>query len=153
MPTRTSLDCDDVFEKNLVREIEGQGWSVVHSTDRTLLAYTVGLSARWDHPECLVFGLHPEKSQALLRLVCEEVKKGSKFGCAQSYPGLVEEYSCRFQVLSPQFYREYLGYCRWYYRGDRFQAVQLMWPDLQGNFPDEASFDPHLMAHQPALVG
>ena len=158
MPIRTLNDCDDVLERHLVREIAEQGWTVVHSTDpapRGLfpnVAYTVGLWQTHEHPELLVFGLAPEQGQALLKLVCEEVAKGQRFTSLEQFTHLLEGHSCRFQALGQHFHREHLAYCRWFYRGDGFKALQLMWPDAQGHFPDEAAFDAYLAAHQPVLV-
>ena len=158
MPLRTLADCDDVFERNLVNEITGQGWSVVHAVrppgPSTIpnVAYTVGLWSGWQHPECLVFGLSPERGQALLSLICREIKSGQKFTVQSDYPGLIEGLNCRFHSVSQCHHREYLGYCRWFYRGDSFTAAQLLWPDTQGIFPDQTGFDPALSGHQLILT-
>lgn len=34
-------------------------------------------------------------------------------------------------------YREYLGYARWFYDGDGFDVLQIVWPDKQASFPGE----------------
>jgi hypothetical protein len=43
----------------------------------------------------------------------------------------------------------YCGWSRWFYGGDDFQCVQLVWPDAKGVFPWQPGADARLRDAQP----
>jgi hypothetical protein len=55
-------------------------------------------------------------------------------------------------VRDPASYREHVGYARWFYRGDEFPLLQLVWPDKAGRFPGEPGANPALARQQPLLA-
>lgn len=139
---RTEKDCDDLFERKLVNEIEGRGFSVVHEPE---WCYTVGLWLHKQQPERILFGLPADRAQALLELAAER----------QELDGLIsdltEQHPLRVLPVQPSHYRQYLPYARWFYRGEGFQARQLVWPDREGRWPDQPDFDPRWASVQPLL--
>ena len=44
--------------------------------------------------------------------------------------------------IAKRFYPDYLGWSRWFYGGDDFPCLQIVWPDREGVFPWEETFDP-----------
>ena len=53
--------------------------------------------------------------------------------------------------LAKQHYVEHLGWSRWFYGGDEFPCVQLIWPDRSNIFPWEAGFELDFEGEQPDL--
>jgi hypothetical protein len=43
--------------------------------------------------------------------------------------------------VANRFYADHLGWTRWFYGGDRFPCLQIVWPDRAGVFPWEPGFD------------
>jgi hypothetical protein len=45
-----------------------------------------------------------------------------------------------------------LGWSRWFYGGDAFPCLQIVWSDRDGRFPWQSGFDPALAGLQPDLT-
>jgi hypothetical protein len=43
--------------------------------------------------------------------------------------------------VARKFYADHLGWSRWFYAGDDFPCLQIVWPDREGLFPWEDGFD------------
>lgn len=145
-PVRTLESCEDLFETRLVSEIGHKGWSTVHQAGS---CYTVGLWQNARHPELIVFGLPAERAQLLLDQAASEVVSGAIL--RTPVEGLTEEYPLQVHPVLPVHHREHLAYNRWYYRGDGFEAAQLVWPDTETRFFDHPDYPSHLHAIQPLL--
>jgi hypothetical protein len=53
--------------------------------------------------------------------------------------------------VAKRFYRDHLGWSRWFYRGDDFQCLQIVWPDRDQLFPWQPGFDDEFAGLQPDL--
>jgi hypothetical protein len=156
---RTLEQCDDLLEKRIVEGILEKGWFVAHlpklelpdSPEATSAAYTIGLWHSCAHPEIVVLGLTPEKSQALLDYVATQVKGQKRFDSDGSFEGILYDYRCRLEFIGTGQHRDFLPYCRWFYRGDHFRAQQLCWPDAFGVYPGQTGFEERLRCQQPFL--
>ena len=42
--------------------------------------------------------------------------------------------------VAKKHYRDLLGWSRWFYGGDDFPCLQIVWPDRAGRFPWEPTF-------------
>lgn len=146
-PVRGLDSCDDLFEKRIVNEIQQRGWTTVHQAG---YCYTVGLWQNSQHPELIVFGLPAERAQQLLHNAAVEVSGGAVL--TTPLQALTESYALQVNPVLPLHHREFLAYNRWYYRGDGFQAVQLVWPDPDERFFDHPEYPAHLQSIQPQLA-
>lgn len=65
---------------------------------------------------------------------------------------IIEGDDVRFRpVRERESYAEHVGCALWFYDGTWFPLLQLVWPDRQGRFPDEAGFDESFRKGQPLL--
>lgn len=46
---------------------------------------------------------------------------------------------CQIGAVHISHYQELFGWSRWYYQGNNFEALQLIYPDTSGNWPWEAN--------------
>jgi len=92
-----------------------------------------------------------ERAIALLNDMGQQIKGGRVYAESQRYADLVHSYETRMDKINPRHHKEYLGFCRWFYRGDGFSALQVVWPDPQYRFPDEPDFESRLRPAQPLL--
>ena len=53
--------------------------------------------------------------------------------------------------VAKAYYAEHFGWNRWFYAGDDFPCLQLIWPDRNGVFPWEKGFDETFREDQPDL--
>lgn len=142
-PVRTLQDCEDLFERRLVEDVHQRGFRVVHQPE---YCYTVGLWHRFRHPELILFALPAERGQFLMERAAEQIQMGEF-----SPETLAEGYRLQSLPVHPSYHREFLAYNRWFYRGDQFQAVQLIWPDADHYFPNQPEFRRRLQDLQPLL--
>lgn len=143
-PPRQIQDCEDLFERRLVQAIEQRGFGLVHQPGH---CYTVGLWKTYNHPELIIFSLPAERAQLLLEQAVEKIGQGQQIATFVAH--LAVGYALRVESVQARHHREFLSYNRWFYRGDDFQACQLVWPDADHNFPDHPAYRGHEL--QPQL--
>ena len=146
------MDSDDA---QVHADIARYGWHVVQvpeDSEGPGFAFTIGLYTRFAHPELLIFGLPLDTMLRLLNVAGEAVRAGRVYVAGQDYDDLLEGYSCTFRPVPVKQYDDYLGYALWYYRGDDFPTLQLVWPDREHRYPWAAPADAWIRDAQPVLA-
>jgi hypothetical protein len=116
-------------------------------------AYTVGLGHSYGHPEVLMIGLHHELTQTLLHNIAYRIRnKGLSFRHGTATSDVIVGYECFFQRIDPANYGEWFAANSWFYGHDRFEAVQMLWPNGDGVYPWQNSANPHFKWLQPVLT-
>jgi len=64
---------------------------------------------------------------------------------------VLEDSKVIFRTVETKFYRDYLGYDRWFYQGDQFPVVQCVWPDSKHRYPWHPEVSQTIVALQPVL--
>lgn len=144
----TALDAQsdalDQFEKPFVASIREYGWyrtSVSGDDEGPGFSYTTGFFVHTNQPELLMFGMPTVVHDVFWDLyrdaqqdIALQIGKRSDqvFGNLPAYA---------FHI-SKRYYRGLLGWSRWFYAGDEFPCLQLVWPDRAGIFPWQRGFDP-----------
>jgi len=130
----------DAPEAKVLSDIEEVGWHVIlvpEDNQGAGFAFTIGLHHSYGHPEVMMFGLPLNVMHQVLNLVGEAAKIGRRYSAGDRVANLLEGYECTFVNVPKSAYADFLGYARWYYKGDHFPAVQCVWPDASGRFPWE----------------
>jgi len=145
----------DAAEQKLVSDVETHGWhvmNVMEDEEGPGFAYSIGLTRSLGHPEILVVGLPRDTMHSLINLVGEEVRQGGAFKAGATYEQLLEGYHATFRAIPKDQYRNYLGFARWFYDGDDFPALQLIYPDREGRWPWDPQASAGFRAQQPVLA-
>ena len=87
----------------------------------------------------------------IINVLGDAIKAGTSFTTEGEHDLFENGYSYAFCTVDEQFYEEYLGYARWFFKGDDFPAMQLVWPDRMHRFPWQSDFEEALRQHQPLL--
>jgi hypothetical protein len=103
-------------------------------------AYSIGLTRTYSQPELICFGLRDELMHWMINEIRDRMANGSRFKDGDQVPGLIEGYACVLKRTERAWYREYLGYARWFYEGDNFDTLQIVWPDKQNRYPWDAGY-------------
>lgn len=146
---------EDDGDRQLLDDVRSVGWHVVGieaDDEGPAFAYTVGLHHSFGHPELVVFGLPVPTLFGVLNALGEAVKAGERFQAWEETDRALDGYSVLLTPVDPGHYREYLGYARWFYRGNEFSVLQCVWPDAQHRYPTEPGFTPQLSGLQPQLA-
>lgn len=96
-----------------------------------------------------------ESWRRILNDIGHEIRRGRSFQEPGLYDGLLEGFACKIAPVSKRFHEKYLGYAMWHRRYvgklGTLEAVQCLWPDKAGLFPDEDGCHPGLRGRQPLL--
>jgi Domain of unknown function (DUF4262) len=104
-------------------------------------SYTVGLPYSHDHAEIALVGRIPDdKAHAILWEVVHLIEGGASFAPGDQSDLILRELPARFGPVSAHRRKELLTFADWAARRKRFEAVQLLVPDREGNFPGEAGY-------------
>jgi len=141
-------------DRKVIYDVNTHGWHVMIVTPDGAnpgWAYSIGLFHSFRQPEVLVFGLDGELMHQLINHVGREVRNGVRFEAAREYADIIERLKCTFRVVNPAWYRNVLGYATWFYKGSRFPAMQLFWPDRSQRYPWQTEFEARFLRDQPLL--
>jgi hypothetical protein len=156
----TALDAPqeklDDHERNFVAHVREHGWfrtNVFEDGDGPGFSYTTGLWYGLNAPEIIVFSLRSEIAHDVLWDVYRDAAAGTEFPAGRRLSSVFANNEAVFLPVSKDFYADYLGWSRWFYGGDDWPCLQLVWPDKQGAFPWEAAYEERLANSQPNLTG
>jgi hypothetical protein len=145
---------EDEHDRAILGHIAEHGWSVIGIEDEggePPYSFSVGFYRTLGVPELLIMGQKPENAQGLINNAGELMRGGRRFRTNRRTSGLLEGYPAVFVAVDPRYYREYVGYARWLYRGDDFPMLQLVWPDREGHFPWDEGYPAPLFWRQRVL--
>ena len=155
---QTALDVPaselDVHEKNFVANIRAHGWfdnGVMADDEGPGFSYTTGFWITLGFPEIIVFSLKQEIAHDILWDVFREAKSGRQISPGKYADNIFANGGAYFFPVAKQHYYDYLGWSRWFYRGDDFPCLQLVWPDTREAFPWQSGFEDRFRNDQPDL--
>jgi hypothetical protein len=155
---RTALDFAperlDDQERNFLDNVRQHGWfctGVREDEEGAGFSYSTGFWLTFGAPEVILFGLQPDTAHAILWDVFRDLKSGRTLAPNCRLDDVFANLPACFVPVGLQHYADHLGWSRWFYRGDEFPCLQLVWPDRAGVFPWGERVDPHFARIQPDL--
>ena len=155
----TALDAPEStfnnYERNFVAKIREYGWfrtSVFADGDEPAFSYTTGFWVTLGRPEIVVFDLPLETAHSVLWDLFNEAKAGRDLPLRTRVPDIFGRLDACFLSVDRTEYQGRLLSSLWFYRGDSFPCLQLVWPDRDNLFPWEPGFDPQLIGRQHDLA-
>jgi hypothetical protein len=158
---RTALELPpaalDERERSFLAVIREHGWFHTRvfdaDGDEPAFSYTTGFSAAHGFPEIIVFDLPQEVTHSILWDLWRALAAGHPPGIGKRVTGIFGNAEAVLLPVARSAYAEHLGWNRWFYDGDAFDCLQLVWPDRTGKFPWEGGFDERFVPAQPDLTG
>jgi hypothetical protein len=144
----------DDHDRKLLADVERHGWHVMRikeDMEGPAFAYSIGLYRSFKQPEIIVLGLPVKVMHRIINVVGQEFRSGERFDHLDESADVLDGYNVAFRAVERRQYADYLGYARWFYRGDEFPAFQCVWPDSRHRYPWHAEFDRTLAQRQPLL--
>ncbi len=65
----------------------------------------------------------------------ELVRGGKRFEHLDESGGVVNGFNVAFRKVETPHYVEFVGCAMWFYGGDNFPILQVVWPDSQHRYP------------------
>lgn len=155
----TALDAPasalDEHEKDFTAKIRELGWfrtSVSGDEQSQQFSYTTGFWVSCQQPELIIFNLKTEVVHNVYWDLFRDAKAGITLPIGQRTDEVFGNFSAYAFPVAKRFYRDHLGWSRWFYGGDEFPCLQIVWPDRAGAFPWEDEYDKNFQADQPDLT-
>ena len=120
-------------------DVAAQGWHCVAAEPP--YAYTVGLDASYHHAELVVAGLPVGVARSILAAAVRAVARGETVGDGVERYGILQGFPARFRALDPACCTVELGVANLFYDTVDVPLLQLLWPDINGYFPDDPGCD------------
>jgi len=148
----------DKTEQRILDDIIRFGWHLImiHADDEGPgFAYPIGMMETLGHPEIIMFGLEPRLTATVINDIGRQVRDGRNFAELGLFEDLLKNYACKFIRVEDRWRPRYLGYAMWHRRHlgktGTLEALQCLWPDKAGRFPDEEGCDTEIVMLQPIL--
>lgn len=132
----------DPLEQRCIDHIRDYGCHIVHvlpDEQDDGFSYSVGLYARFGHPEIVVFGQKETWRAAIINAISDGVQAGKRYASDRDYDDLIANYVARFRDVPLCAYPEFFGWAIWYYNRFldlvTFPVLQCVWPDMQSRWP------------------
>ncbi|WP_316163214.1 DUF4262 domain-containing protein [Bradyrhizobium sp. SZCCHNRI20481] len=155
----TALDADpeklDDGDRTFVAKIRQHGWattSIGADDEGPGFAYTTGFWLKFGHPELIVFSLPGQTAHDTFWHLYRELEAGRRMPVGSETGDVFENAPAVLLPVAQRHYRDHLGWSRWFYAGDRFECLQLLYPDRDGHFPWSPQISIDIRAAQPDLT-
>ena len=147
---------EDDHDRKLLSDVAQYGWHIPQipaDEEGPGFSFSVGFYLKFNHPEILVMGVSETIASQLINLAGGLIANGRVFQPGERTDDLAEGFECTFVPILVEHYRDYLGYCGWFYRSLKqpFPALQLVWPDGRGRFPWDEGYDEKFFKLQKLL--
>lgn len=144
----------DPADQRLLDDVARYGWHCMHimgEGDHQPFSYTVGLFQTYAHPELIIYGLRREVAHAVFSTIADAAAQGRPIDLNLPTEDLLEGYSCVFVEVPESNYRDHVGFALWYYEGNAFPVVQVVWPSRNQLFPWHPDATDAFRRAQPVL--
>jgi len=155
----TALDAPrDIFdpdEKNFLAKVSDHGWfrtKVLEENGSPGFSYTTGFWLNVHQPELITFGMKSEVAHDVFWDIFRDAKAGRSLPVGSRTDAVFANIPAYVFPVAKRHYHELLGWSRWFYAGDEFPCLQIIWSDRDGLFPWEDGFDPAFLGLQPDLT-
>lgn len=156
---RTALDAPlaalDEEEKAFVATIREHGWfrtGILSDAEAPSFSFTTGFWINAHHPELAIFNMQDAIAHQVFWDVFLEAKAGRGIPVGRRTDAVFSNLPAYAFTVAKRHYADHLGWSRWFYGGDDFPCLQIVWPDRTGLFPWEGGFDPEFEGNQPDLT-
>jgi hypothetical protein len=149
------IDKLDHAERPFVDNIRQHGWlrtAALAEEGKPDFSYTTGFTVSTGQPELMIFSTADAVAQEMFWVLFRRAKAGLALPIGRRTNDFFSNLPAYAFRIAERHYAEYLGWSRWFYRGDAFGCLQIVWPDRAGIFPWEAGFDQEFESDQVDLT-
>lgn len=140
---KKNVDKREVYFKRVYDNIENIGYhttAVMEEINFTPFAYSTGIFENFKIPELFISGLGPNLSGELIKQYSEKFKFG-KVPLNEKIVNLSDRFPIYFIKVNNNDLAEYVHTSIKFYENRNYEYLQLVFPNLNGNFPSETNYD------------
>tara|TARA_R110001592_G_scaffold3525_33_gene20227 strand:- start:6839 stop:7288 length:450 start_codon:yes stop_codon:yes gene_type:complete len=127
-------------QDKILANIEKNGCHIFH-VDAFLPApsftYSLGIEQTAKMPEIIVTGMDKDTAHFLINEYVNRIKDGERFEADGRYDDFLEDFQITFRVVDKKYYDQYFPELLQFHKGNDFNVLHLIWPDIEGEWPWE----------------
>jgi hypothetical protein len=105
-----------------------------------------------NQPELIIFGMREAIAHDLFWGLFRDANGGKQLAVGARTDAVFANLPAYAFRVAKRHYPNFLGWSRWFYGGDDFPCLQIVWSDRQGHFPWEPGFAAEFAGGQPDLT-
>lgn len=155
----TALDAPDQLlddvDRRMVALVREHGWvrtSVFKDDEGLGFSYTTGFWITARRPEVIMFGMQAETAHDVFWDLFRDHEAGRSLPIGTRTDNVFANLPAYAFPVAKRHYPDFLGRDLWFYAGDDFPCLQIVWPDRASIFPWERGFDTAFADEQPDLT-
>jgi len=128
----------DRYEEKAINDIEEYGCHILNVLEEganPCFSYSIGIEHTSRQPELIVTGLKQELAQWMVNEYNLRIRDGEIFKPNERYSGFLDGFEVIFKEVEKEYYRDYFGWGHWFYKGESFRVLQLIYPSTSGVWP------------------
>ena len=136
-------DKKEIYFKRVYDNIKNIGYhisAIMEEENFTPFAYSTGIFENFKIPELFISGLGPNLSGEIIKNYAEKYKF-KKVPINKKIVNLTDRFPICFIKVSNKDLTEYVLTSVKFYENRNYDYLQLVFPDLNGNFPNETNYD------------
>jgi hypothetical protein len=145
----------DEAEQSFCRNIRQHGWlrtAALAEAGKPGFSYTTGFALNAQQPELMIFSTDDAVAHEMFWVLYRRAQSGRALAVGRRTSDVFSNLPAYAFPVAPGQHAAYLGWSRWFYRGDGFPCLQIVWPDRAGLFPWEPGFDEAFASDQVDLT-
>jgi hypothetical protein len=143
-----------VGEEKCLTDIERYGLHVMRvagDKEWPEFTYSVGLYHSFGLPEVIILGLRGQLAHSILNELAARARAGKRYQVGEMVDGLLEGFQVTFRPVPPEHLVAHFGWALWYYEGEPFPTLQLVFPSTAGVWPWDPAASEFIRTQQPIL--
>lgn len=145
------MDERDQKALNDIEEFGCHVLNVMEGEDEPSFTYTIGINKKQSKPDVVIFGLKTDLAHSMANNYKSRLLQGEIFLPGKFYADFLGDFDVCFVKVAKKYFEEYFGWGLWFYDGDDFEVLQMVWPTTDGVWPwDDEKTDFYKWA-QPIL--
>lgn len=148
------LDVLDGDERSFVGRVREHGWfrtSVLGDSEGRGFSYTTGFWSSANHPELIIFSTKHEIAHEIFWNMFREARDGVQLPFGKRTDAVFANLPAYVFPVAQRHYASFLGWSRWFFDGNEFPCLQIVWSDRAGVFPWESGFAAEFEGNQEDL--
>ena len=113
--------------------------------------YSVGFYHTFQLSEIIILGLRSDLAHWILNELADRARRGERFQVGDTLEGLLEGFPVQLRSLRDEHVEPHFGWARWFYDGQQFPVLQLVWPTTSGVWPWNPEASEEFRLKQPLL--
>lgn len=140
---KENKDKKEIYFKRVYDNIKNIGYhttAIMEEENFTPFAYSTGIFENFEIPELFISGLGPNLSGELIKNYAEKFKFG-KIPLNKRIDNLSDKFPVYLIKIDKRDLAEYVLTSIEFYKDRKYEYFQLIFPDLNGKFPNEVDYD------------